>query len=145
METTAILNEVKNAYKDISGIYDTDSLINNRPQFEKEVEQLLKERLSEKGFTFSNIQSSIKPDKKLQEAINDKNAAIQIALKVENEKKAAEYEADKQRTIAQGKADANRTLQSSITPELIQLKAVEKWDGKLPMSTGGSVPFLNIK
>ena len=145
LETTAILNEVKNAYKDISGIYDTDSLINNRPQFEKEVEQLLKERLSEKGFTFSNIQSSIKPDKKLQEAINDKNAAIQIALKVENEKKAAEYEADKQRTIAQGKADANRTLQSSITPELIQLKAVEKWDGKLPMSTGGSVPFLNIK
>ena len=43
-------------------------------------------------------------------------------------------------------ADANRILQESITPELIQLKAVEKWDGKLPLSTSGNtLPFLELK
>ena len=47
---------------------------------------------------------------------------------------------------AKGKADANRILQESITPELIQLKAVEKWDGKLPLSTSGNtLPFLKLQ
>ncbi|MCO7112038.1 SPFH domain-containing protein [Bacteroides uniformis] len=137
--------EVKNAYKDVAGLYETDSLINNRPAFEKEVEALLKERLSTRGFTFTNIQSSVKPNDVLQAAIDEKNTAVQNALKVENEKKAAIAEAEKVVAAAKGKADANRILQQSITPELIQLKAVEKWDGKLPLSTGGNtLPFPEV-
>ena len=146
LEQSVILTEVKNAYKDIAGLYETDSLINNRPAFEKEVEALLRTRLSERGFTFTNIQSSVKPNDVLQAAIDEKNTAVQNALKVENEKKAAIAEAEKIVAEAKGKADANRILQMSISPELIQLKAVEKWDGKLPMSTGnGAVPFINLK
>ena len=146
LEQTVILTEVKNAYKDIAGLYETDSLINNRPAFEKEVENLLKERLSLRGFTFSNIQSSVKPNDVLQAAIDAKNTAVQNALKVENEKKAAIAEAEKVVAAAKGKADANRILQQSITPELIQLKAVEKWDGKLPLSTSGNtLPFLKLQ
>ena len=146
MEQTAILTEVKNAYKDISGLYETDSLINNRPQFEKEVENLLKARLSERGFTFSNIQSSVKPNKALQDAIDAKNTAVQNALRVENEKKAAIAEAEKVVAAARGKADANKLLEQSITPELLQLKAIEKWDGTMPLSVGGgTLPFLNLK
>lgn len=147
LERTAILSEVKNAYKDISGLYDTDSLINYRPQFEKEVEELLRQRLGQRGFTFSNIQSSVKPNATLQAAIDAKNTAIQNALRVENEKKAAIAEADKAREAARGKADANRLLENSITPQLLQLKAIEKWDGTMPLSVGnnGSLPFLNLK
>ena len=146
LEQSVILTEVKNAYKDIAGLYETDSLINNRPAFEKEVENLLKERLSQRGFTFSNIQSSVKPNDVLQAAIDAKNTAVQNALKVENEKKAAIAEAEKVVAAAKGKADANRILQASITPELIKLKAVEKWDGKLPLSTSGNtLPFLELK
>ncbi|MDE6798710.1 MAG: SPFH domain-containing protein [Phocaeicola sp.] len=146
LEQSVILTEVKNAYKDVAGLYETDSLINNRPAFEKEVEVLLKDRLSQRGFTFTNIQSSVKPNEVLQAAIDAKNTAVQNALKVENEKKAAIAEAEKVVAAAKGKADANRILQQSITPELIQLKAVEKWDGKLPLSTSGNtLPFLQLK
>ena len=146
LEQSVILTEVKNAYKDVAGLYETDSLINNRPAFEKEVESLLKERLSKRGFTFTNIQSSVKPNETLQAAIDAKNTAVQNALKVENEKKAAIAEAEKVVAAAKGKADANRILQQSITPELIQLKAVEKWDGKLPLSTSGNtLPFLKLQ
>ena len=146
LEQSVILTEVKNAYKDVAGLYETDSLINNRPAFEKEVEELLKERLSKRGFTFTNIQSSVKPNDVVQAAIDAKNTAVQNALKVENEKKAAIAEAEKVVAAAKGKADANRILQQSITPELIQLKAVEKWDGKLPLSTSGNtLPFLKLQ
>ena len=65
---------------------------------------------------------------------------------MENEKKAAIAEAEKVVAAAQGKADANKLLEQSITPELLQLKAIEKWDGTMPLSVGGgTLPFLNLK
>lgn len=146
LERTAILSEVKNAYKDISGLYETDSLINNRPQFEKEVEELLKERLSKKGFTLSNIQSSVKPNETLQRSVDEKNISVQVSLKVKNELEASKAEAEKKVVQARAEAEANRVLQQSITPELIQLRAIERWDGKLPTSVGsGTLPLLNLK
>lgn len=147
LERSAILSEVKNAYKDICGLYETDSLINNRPQFEKEVESLLSKRLSERGFTLSNIQSSVKPNDTMQAAINSKNISVQNALKLQNELKAAEAEAQKKIVAAKGEAEANKILQMSITPQLIQKMAVERWNGELPQVMGGdgATPFLNLK
>lgn len=133
LERSAILSEVKNAYKDVCGLYETDSLINNRPQFEKEVEALLSQRLKERGFTLSNIQSSVKPNEAMQSAINSKNISVQNALKLQNELKAAEAEAQKKIVAARGEAEANKILQMSITPQLIQKMWVEKWDGRLSL------------
>lgn len=147
LEKTAILSEVKNAYKDISGVYETDSLINNRPQFEKEVETLLKKRLAEKGFTLSNIQSSVKPNEVLQNSVDEKNISVQRSLKAKNELEATKAEAEKKIVQARAEAEANRILQQSITPIMIQKMSIEKWDGKLPQVIGGdgTTPFINLK
>lgn len=145
LQKTVVLNEVKNAYKNIAGTYDTDSLINNTPQFEKEVETELAKQLQIRGFTFSNIQSSVKPNKDLQDAINAKTIATQKAIQAENERKIAEANAMKMVAEAEGKAKANKLLETSITPELLQLKAIEKWDGKLPTVTSQATPFINLK
>lgn len=144
LERSAILSEVKNAYKDICGLYETDSLINHRPQFEKEVEQLLSERLKERGFTLSNVQSSVKPNAAMQTAINNKNVSIQLSLKLQNELKAAQAEAEKKIAFARGEAEANKIVQESITEELIKLKFIEKWNGSLPQVTSENVPFIGI-
>ena len=147
LEKTAILSEVKNAYKDMSGVYETDSLINNRPQFEKEVEALLKKRLAEKGFTLSNIQSSVKPNEVLQNSVDEKNISVQRSLKAKNELEATKAEAEKKIVQARAEAEANRILQQSITPIMIQKMSIEKWDGKLPQVIGGdgTTPFINLK
>lgn len=144
LERSAILSEVKNAYKDVCGLYETDSLINNRPQFEKEVEALLSQRLKERGFTLSNIQSSVKPNEAMQSAINSKNISVQQSLKTQNELMQAKAEAEKKIVAARGEAEANKILQMSVTPQLIQLRAIEKWDGKLPQVTSENVPFISI-
>ena len=39
---------------------------------------------------------------------------------------------------AQGQSQAQKLLQSTLTPELIQLKAVDKWNGVLPQFVGGN-------
>ena len=123
---------------------ETDSLSNNRPQFEKEVEALLSQRLKERGFTLSNIQSSVKPNEAMQSAINSKNISVQQSLKTQNELMQAKAEAEKKIVAARGEAEANKILQMSVTPQLIQLRAIEKWDGKLPQVTSENVPFISI-
>lgn len=59
----------------------------------------------------------------------------------------AKAQADAKIEQARGDAESNRLLAQSIAsnPEVVQLRAVEKWDGHLPQVTGGSVPFINLE
>lgn len=45
---------------------------------------------------------------------------------------------------AQAQAKANQLLSASISPTLVQYKAIEVWDGKLPQVSGGNTPFINL-
>lgn len=90
------------------------------------------------------------------DSINAKNAATQMAQQRQNEVAQARAEAEKKVAEAKGEADsillkaksqaeANKILSSSITPELVQYRALDKWDGVLPRMTGNSaVPFINV-
>ena len=89
-------------------------------------------------------------------ALNSKIEANQRAQQRENELREAEAEAKKQIARAEGQArcaivqaeseaKANSLLSESITPELIQWQAVQKWDGKLPNVTNGATPFIQVK
>ena len=78
--------------------------------------------------------------------IDDKNASIQNALKIENEKRAAIAEAEKLVTKAKGEAEANKIVANSITPTLMQWKMIEKWNGIAPQVMGGNVmPTFSLK
>jgi hypothetical protein len=49
------------------------------------------------------------------------------------------------RIIAEAQADANRKIQESLTDDLIELKKIEAWDGKLPTVLGtGADTLLGI-
>jgi regulator of protease activity HflC (stomatin/prohibitin superfamily) len=58
----------------------------------------------------------------------------------------AKAEADAQIEQARGQAESNRLLAQSIasSPEVVQLRAIEKWDGHLPQVSGGATPFVNL-
>ena len=53
-----------------------------------------------------------------------------------------------QQQVAQAKGDAEATnLQGAAlraNPEVLKLRAIEKWDGHLPQVTSGATPFLNL-
>ena len=91
-----------------------------------------------------------------------------ILLKAESEKKAdieqakANYESAKLNALtrletakaesqdilmkAKSQAEANRLLNQSITPEILEFNKINKWDGKLPttsLGTQGSI--INLK
>jgi regulator of protease activity HflC (stomatin/prohibitin superfamily) len=57
----------------------------------------------------------------------------------------AEGEAQAILVRAKAQAAANHLLQSSITQNIIQSKAIDKWNGTLPQVSGGSVPFIDLR
>jgi regulator of protease activity HflC (stomatin/prohibitin superfamily) len=59
----------------------------------------------------------------------------------------AQAEGDAQATLtkARAQAEANDLLAHSITPALIQYEQLRRWDGKLPMFTGGgTTPLIDV-
>ncbi|MET0287807.1 MAG: prohibitin family protein, partial [Polyangiales bacterium] len=46
---------------------------------------------------------------------------------------------------AKAESEANRLLTQSLSPQLMEYKRLEKWDGKLPQVTGGSsIPMIQL-
>jgi regulator of protease activity HflC (stomatin/prohibitin superfamily) len=129
-----------------------------REESRVEVQKFLTDRLGNEGFVVQQftINETRVPDAVVQ-AINAKVAMIQESQKAEAQVRKTEAEAKQRVAQAQGEAEAkklsadaeayfNKTVAASLTPEYVQYKALEKWDGQLPqmMGGGGAVPFVNI-
>ena len=67
--------------------------------------------------------------------------------RAEAKKKVAVAEGDAQAKRIQADAEAyyNAQVASSLTPEMVQLKQVEKWDGKLPTYSGITNGMFSFK
>jgi len=147
---------VFDAFRLATNVYTADELISNRQKFEIEVRRILEGQLLEEGFVVNQFTSNLVYPETFKAAIEAKNNAVQAALRAENEVKTAEAQAKIKVATAEGnaqamltsakaEAEANRMKQQTLTPLLIQLEYVQKWDGKLPVY--GTVPqlFKNIQ
>ncbi len=90
-------------------------------------------------------------------------AQMQQKMAAQQQAQQAEYELQKQQMLAKAavakaegeaqailvhakaQSEANHLLQASLTPNLIQSKAIDKWDGVLPQVSGGSTPFVDLR
>ena len=147
---------VYDAFRLATNKYTADELISNRAIFEVEVRRLLDAQLLKEGFTINQFTSNLIYPETFKKSIEAKNNAVQAALRAENEVKTAEAQAKIKVATAEGNAQAmltsakaeaesNRMKQVTLTPLLLQLEYINKWDGKLPVY--GEVPqmFKNIK
>lgn len=54
-------------------------------------------------------------------------------------------EAETRLVQARSQAEANKIINATLTPQLIQYKYADSWDGKLPVYTGGgAIPMFNM-
>jgi regulator of protease activity HflC (stomatin/prohibitin superfamily) len=79
--------------------------------------------------------------------INNKIANEQHALAAQAQVATVQAEAQQRIAQAEGEAKAIQvqgdTLRSN--PEVLRLRAIEKWDGKLPQVMSGATPFVQIE
>lgn len=126
------------------------------------VEYTVREAVAPQGIILERLYwiGSMRLPPNVQAALNAKVEATQNAMKRENEVQQARAEAEKAREEAKGLADAaliraeaeaksiqirGEALRNN--PGLVELSAVEKWNGQLPtyMMGGQTLPFLQIK
>ncbi|MBP5595756.1 MAG: hypothetical protein J6Y02_10270 [Pseudobutyrivibrio sp.] len=147
---------IYDAYRITANNYTSDELMASRAKFESEVRSMLDQSLGDEGFIVKEFTSQIDPPESLRRMIDEKNAAIQSALRAENQVKEAEANAKIAVAKAQGEADAlkiqadgesyyNRTVAASLNELLVRQYAIEKWNGELPTYNGGQTPFINVK
>ena len=134
---------VYDAFRLATNKYTADELISNRAVFEVEVRRLLEGQLLKEGFIINQFTSNLVYPETFKKSIEAKNNAVQSALRAENEVKTAEAQAkikiatangnaQAMLTAAKAEAEANSLKQKTITPMLLQLEWINKWNGKLP-------------
>lgn len=162
-------NEVRDALGRIAATYDPMEIIGDkRGEFLDKIKAEVKLRCGDwweiDYITFAN---KLHVDEKIEAAINAIIAQKQQTMASELKVKQTQAEADQtvakaegesrsKKAIAEGEsqailikakaqADANKLIRESLTPEVIQSIALEKWDGKLPQVTGGgALPFISV-
>ena len=148
LENGYIRTCIYEAYRTCANRYTSDSLMSNRANFESDVRTRLETSLMAEGFIVEEFTSQITPPESLAQMINEKNAAVQSALKAENKVKEAEAEAKIKIAEARGNAEAihikadaeayyNRTIAASLSPLIVQEDWIEKWNGTVPTVVGG--------
>lgn len=156
---TFIRNFVRDAINKAASKMKIEDLYGeSKEEFFDIVQTQVKKELHDIGFEISRIYliGRFHFPESVVVALNQKIEAIQRAQQRENELREAEAEAKKQVAKAAGQAQcvmlqaeseakANTILSQSVTAELIQWQAVQKWDGKLPSVTSGATPFINVK
>lgn len=104
-------------------------------------------------FAFSDdfnraIEAKVNAEQQALQAANEKTRRVtQAEASAAERQLAADAEAYSTEVQSKARADAIRRESEALlqSPELIQLRAVEKWDGVLPRMQGsGVVPFLNV-
>jgi regulator of protease activity HflC (stomatin/prohibitin superfamily) len=139
---------VYDAFRLATNKYTADELISNRAVFEIEVRRLLEGQLLREGFIINQFTSNLIYPETFKRSIEAKNNAVQSALQAENQVKTAEAQAkikiatangnaQAMLTAAKAEAEANSLKQKTITPMLLQLEWINKWNGKLPTTMLG--------
>jgi regulator of protease activity HflC (stomatin/prohibitin superfamily) len=72
--------------------------------------------------------------------------AEQSALAARNKLEQIKFEAEQKVAEAKGKAEALRIESAALkdSPQILQLRSLEKWDGHLPTVMSGATPFLDV-
>ena len=150
-ETLIIDPTVREAVKATTAKYNAEQLITERAIVRDEISSALLERLSRHGILVDQMSiADFAFDADFSKAIEEKMVAAQVALKAENELRTAKVQAESRVATAQGEAEAIKiqaqAIQTQGGAEYVRLKAIEKWDGVLPVTMlgGAPVPFVNV-
>ena len=82
-------------------------------------------------------------DKEIARIAAEKDKEV-AAIQAEKTVIAAEAEANAVRIAAEAEAEANAKIAASLTDELIEKIKYERWDGQMPMVSGGATPLIAI-
>ena len=148
-ESVLVVPAVNEVLKAITATYTAEESVTNRSLISEGLVTGLNEKLNGIGLYITDVNIiDFDFSDAFITAIEEKQVAQQQLLKAETEKQTAitvaEAEAETIRIRAEAEAEANRLINESLTDAVIENKKVDKWNGELPLVTGGSSTFVDV-
>lgn len=151
-EKVVIDPAIQEAIKASTARFTAEELITKREAVRDIMEQHITDRLAKRGFIVEAVNIvNFEFSESFDKAIEAKVVAEQNALASKNKLEQSKYEAEQRVAQAKGEAEAIRiqseAIQSQGGANYVQMKAIDKWDGKLPvqMIPNATVPFIELK
>lgn len=145
---------MQEAVKASTARFRAEELITRREAVKAAITEALRTRLLEHGITVDTVSlTDFDFSDEFTKAIESKVTATQLTLKAERDLQRIKLEAQQQIERAKAEAEALRVQKQQVTRELVdlrrieaQMRAIEKWDGRLPQVVTGSgpVPLLDV-
>ena len=147
-KTRIIDPAIQESVKASTAKFTAEELITKRELVRDEVKLLLKTKLVTNGIIvdeFNIIDFDF--SKTFNDAIEAKVTAEQSALAAKNKLEQVKFEAQQAIEAAQGKAKAIQIEGEALkqSPQVTELRWIEKWNGQVPQYWGQATPFIGIK
>lgn len=140
---------IQEAVKAVTAKFTAEEVITRRQEVKEQTRQMLAERLAKDNILVEDL-SIVNFDfsDSFNAAIEAKVTAEQQALAAKNKLEQVKFEAQQKVETAKAEAESIRIQAEALkqNQDLVNLRAVEKWDGVLPttMLPNGALPFLNL-
>lgn len=139
---------LQESVKAITARFTAEELITRREIVKEEIRNLLRDTLASNGIIVDEFNIvSFNFSESFNDAIEAKVTAEQQALAAKNKLEQIKFEAEQKIAEARGKAEAIKVESEALrsNPAILELRALEKWNGILPQVTSGGTPFINIQ
>lgn len=136
---------ISNSVKAVTAHYNAEDLITHRDQVRGQIEAQITSELRPYRLVVDSVNiTDFHFSSQFAQAIEQKQVAQQRAQQAQYELQKAKVLAEQRIVEANAQAQAQKLLQQTLTPEIIQQQAVAKWDGHLPevIGSSGVLPML---
>jgi regulator of protease activity HflC (stomatin/prohibitin superfamily) len=124
---------VEEILKAVMAKYTAEEIITKREEVKSAVDDLLTGRLVDYHIAVNDISLvHVHFSQRFSDAVEAKQIAEQEAKQADYIALKAIKQAEAMVNLAKGEAEAQRLIKETLTPDILQKQAVEKWDGKLP-------------
>ena len=137
-ESIIIAPAIHECVKAVTAKFTAEELITSRQAISDQMKQLLSEKINSYGIEvqiFNIISFDFTAE--YNAAIEAKQTAQQNALKAEQDLQRVRVEAEQTVAKAEAEAEAYRLKSRELTPQMILMEYIDKWDGKLPSMVSG--------
>jgi len=141
LEDNVLEPRIYDIIKEESRRYTTDTLMAQGGSllFEQRVQNLVKSEFEKVGLELVSFSSNLDFSEKVKTKIDTRNE-VNTNISVLDQQIA---EQKKRNELAELQAQEDIIRSKGITPQILQQKALDKWDGKLPATySGGALPFV---
>ncbi|MGB5220679.1 MAG: prohibitin family protein [Polyangiales bacterium] len=156
VESTILDPALQESLKKATAQYTAEELITKRQEVKETLAESIRVTLAKSDVLVTELSiTDFQFDPQYQQAVEAKQVAEQRALTARNDLARIKVEAEQEEAKARGTANAmlaraeaeakaQELLRKTISPEIVYLRAVEKWDGRQPSVVGDGGAILDL-